>query len=146
MMKARGHETVEHTADMGLHAWGRSCEEAFEEAAGALMDLMTDRRGLEGRLRFDLAVTGEDQAELLVEFLNEMLSLADIEEAVLTGVSVERCLDEGDCWSLRAVVSGVPRDACRGRMLREVKAVTWYGTSVAREENGPWVARCVVDL
>jgi len=145
-MKNRGHETIDHTADMGLRAWGRSREEAFEEAAGALFELLADCRGLKGGMRFDLAVTGSDPAELLVEFLNELLSLADIEEAVLTGVAVERCLDEGDCWSLRAVVNAIPRDECRARMLREVKAVTWYGTSFTREEGGQWVAQCVVDL
>ncbi|MDD3643736.1 MAG: archease [Candidatus Krumholzibacteria bacterium] len=142
----KGHETVEHTADMGLRGWGATPAEALEETACALLDLMADRGGLEGELRFEFDVTGDGPEELLVEFLNELLSLSDVEEAVLTGVTVKWCVDEGDGWALRAVVNGVPRTEFRDRMLREVKAAASYGASITRVGGGQWTALCVVDL
>lgn len=144
--RQRGHETVEHTADMGLRGWGTTPAEAFEETAGAMLDLMADRDGLEGGMRFEFDVTGDGPEELLVEFLNELLSLADVEEAVLTGVRVEWCVDEGDGWALKAVVQGAPRADAGERMLREVKAAASYGTSVERGSGGQWMALCLVDL
>lgn len=146
MARNRGHETVEHTADMGLRGWGATPAEALEETAGALLDLMADRSGVEGDMRFEFDVTGDDPEELLVEFLNELLSLSDVEEAVLTGVTVAWCVDEGDGWALRAVVAGAPRAEYGDRMLREVKAAASYGTSVTRMSGGQWTALCVVDL
>jgi SHS2 domain-containing protein len=130
---------------MGLRGWGASPAEALEETACALLDLMADRRGLRGDMRFEFDVTGEGPDELLVEFLNELLSLSDVEEAVLTGVAVAWCLDEGDGWALKAVVEGLPRATHGDRLLREVKAATSYGTSVTHT-GGQWTALCVVDL
>jgi len=145
-MAARGHETLEHTADMGIRGWGETPAEAFEETALAMFDLIIDRRSAEREEDYSLSLGGRDLTGLLVEFLNELLSLADIEDSAFVSVKIMRL--EGDCgeWDLDAVVGGIPRDRCRKRLLSEVKAATWYGASVEREKGGRWVAGCVVDL
>ena len=78
-MTGRGHETLDHTADMGLRGWRTSPAQAFEETALAMFDLMVDRSGVVAQKEFRLSIGGMDLTELLVEFLNELLSLADIE-------------------------------------------------------------------
>jgi SHS2 domain-containing protein len=83
---------------------------------------------------------------LLVEFLNELLSLSDIEDTAFVSVRIERLDGQGDDWDLLAVMGGIPRGRCRKRLLAEVKAATWYGASVSHESNGRWVAGCVVDV
>jgi SHS2 domain-containing protein len=42
----RGHDTIEHTADMGICGWGRIENDAFEEAALAMFELMVDGEDL----------------------------------------------------------------------------------------------------
>ena len=145
-MKARGHETLEHTADMGLRGWGRTPAEAFEEAALAMFGLMVDGRSLRGETEHRLSIGGRDLTDLLVEFLNELLSLGDIEDTVFLSVKVERLEGDGDEWDLEAVIGGVPRGRCAESLLSEVKAATWYGASVERDSGGRWTAGCVVDL
>lgn len=142
----RGHETLEHTADMGLRGWGATPAEAFEETALALFDLMIDRKGASAEMDHTLSIGGRDLTELLIEFLNELLSLSDIEDTAFVAVRIERLEGEGEDWDLDAVIGGIPRGRCRKRLLSEVKAATWYGASVSRESDGHWVAGCVVDI
>ena len=145
-MAGRGHETLEHTADMGLRGWGGSPAEAFEETALAMFDLMIDRAGAASEITYSLSIGGRDLTDLLVEFLNELLSLADIEDAAFVSVSIEKLNGEGAEWDLDAVIGGIPRKRCMKCLLSEVKAATWYGASVVRTTDGRWVAGCVVDL
>lgn len=145
-MTGRGHETLEHTADMGLRGWGGSPAEAFEETALAMFDLMVDRRDASAEIDYRLSIGGRDLTDLLIEFLNELLSLADIEESAFVSVRIERLEGAGTEWDLDAVIGGISRDRCRKRLLTEVKAATWYGASVERDKEGRWVAGCVVDL
>lgn len=145
-MAGRGHETLEHTADMGLRGWGGTPAEAFEETALAMFDLIIDRTGTVAETDYLLSIGGRDLTGLLIEFLNELLSLADIEDTAFVSVRIERLNSERDEWDLDAVIGGIPRGSCRKRLLSEVKAATWYGASVSREGSGRWVAGCVVDL
>ncbi len=145
-MTGRGHETLEHTADMGLRGWGGSPAEAFEETALAMFELMVDRHGMAAEIDHRLSIGGRDLTGLLIEFLNELLSFADIEDTAFVSVRIERLEGGGEDWELDAVIGGIPRGKCRKRLLSEVKAATWYGASVGRDSDGRWVAGCVVDL
>ena len=111
-----------------------------------MFDLMLDRSGAVAQIENRLSIGGTDLTGLLVEFLNELLSLADIEELALVSVSIERFESVGEDWELDAVIGGIPRAKCRKRLLSEVKAATWYGASVSRDSDGRWVAGCVVDM
>ena len=145
-MTIRGHETFDHTADMGLRGWGETPAEAFEETALAMFGLMIDKRGAGPENDYTLSIGGRDLTGLLIEFLNELLSLADVEETAFVTVSIGKLEGGGEEWELDAVIGGIPRVKCRKRLLSEVKAATWYGASVDCEKDGRWVAGCVVDL
>ncbi len=147
MKKARGHETVEHAADMGITGWGGYTNEAFEEIALAMFELVVDGKGIEPKRSVAIRAEGKDEEELLVDFLNNLLMKADIEELVFLDVEVKIIC--GDCatheFFLDAVARGVPIDTVRDRLLREVKAVTYCGVSVTDRMEGS-TAIVVVDL
>lgn len=145
-MRARGHETVEHAADMGIRGWGTSLEEAFEETAEGVLELMVDREGLGGGDGFHISLTGKDLEGLLVDFLNEIISLSDLEDSIFTDVVVSGLSSTHEGWTLEASLSGVPREGREGAILSDVKAVAWYGAEVAGRPGEGWTARCLVDL
>jgi SHS2 domain-containing protein len=132
---------------MGIRGWGRTPEEAFEEAAAAMFELMVDARGLDPSSHSTISREGADLTELLVEFLNGMLSDADLSGSVYIRAAVTRLerLSDGT-WALDAAIGGVPLDEVRDRLRIEVKAATYCGASVLESNPGVWVARCVVDL
>ena len=131
-MTERGHETLEHTADMGLRGWGATPAEAFEETALALFELILDRRGAAPEDDYTLSLGGRDLTGLLVEFLNELLSLGDIEDTAFVSVTINGMRGSGDDWELEAVMGGIPRSSCRERLLSEVKALFFRVADFAR--------------
>ncbi len=145
-MYARGHETVEHGADMGIKGRGRSAEEAFEETAVAMMELLTDSRGLVPERSICIDCKGDDLSGLLIEFLNSILLKSDLEELAVFEVTITR-MDriEGE-WVLEASAGGMPRKGIPERLLSEVKAATYCGVSVEQVAPGRWEAGCVVDM
>lgn len=144
----RGHETIEHTADMGISGWGPDEPVAFKETALAMFELIVDGEGLEPKRDVDIEAAGNSYEELLVDFLNMLLTRADIEELVFLDVEMKALSSnaENDEYYLRAIARGVPRDGVRNSLLREVKAVTYFGVSVGRDESGNTRATVVVDL
>ncbi len=148
MRRKRGHETIEHGADMGITGWGQVLNEAFEEIALAMFELIVDGEGIEPRKSIDIRAEGRDNEELLVDFLNNLLMKADIEEIVLLDVEVKFIWGNHATreYYLDAIARGVPIGEVREKLLREVKAATYFGVSVSEKMYEDTVATVVVDL
>jgi SHS2 domain-containing protein len=134
----RGFEILEHTADVGLRAWGPSLSAVFEEAAAGLIAIMVtgsapDTRGEE------VSLDAPDGVALLVDWLSEVLFLFDARGFVPHTI---------DChveqWQLRATLRGGDADAFE-QQGPAVKAVT-YHDAVVRETGSGWEARVYLDV
>jgi SHS2 domain-containing protein len=142
----RGHDTIEHTADMGLRGWGPLVEQAFEETALAMFELMIDGNGLQPCDEVHFEVKGQTLPELLIEFLNKLLLDADIAEMAFLSVHIDSIVEREGVFRLKGGAKGISRNDVRDRLLGEVKAATYYGVAVEKDANGGWETRCVVDL
>lgn len=145
-MPDRGHDTIEHTADMGILGWGPGIEQAFEETALAMFELIIDGAGLEPSDEVHFEVEGMSLLELLIEFLNRLILDADIAELALLSVNIDSIEEREGGFRLEGGAKGVPRGGVKDLLLVEVKAATYYGASVEESDSGRWEARCVVDL
>jgi len=65
------------TADVGIEAWGATIEEAFIQTSDGLASLISDRSTLSDDLTEEIEVTADDLPGLLVNFLNEIIFLAE---------------------------------------------------------------------
>jgi SHS2 domain-containing protein len=129
------YEWVEHTAELELRVEAESLEEVFSEALRALAELLD---GDEGGVadRHELSASAPDRATLLVEWLNELVYLA--EARAFVPQRVERIeVGETDVEALVHGRRGAPRPL--------VKAVTYHGLALA-EEAGGWRATVVLDV
>jgi SHS2 domain-containing protein len=126
---------VEHTAELELHIEAETARAVFEEALAAFSELVVDGKAEERRVH-DLWLTAPDRAALLVQWLEELIYLAETEDFVPQKV---RSLDLGR-QELRARVEGVS-----GSPRPLVKAVTYHGLELVRREGG-WRARLVLDV
>ena len=72
-------EIVNHTADVGIIAYGADMSETFANAARALFSLITELDDVEEVLYRDIELTASDEESLLVERLNELIYLFDAE-------------------------------------------------------------------
>ncbi|MGQ0535189.1 MAG: archease, partial [Methanobacteriota archaeon] len=125
----RGFEILEHTADVGVRAWGPSLDEAFAEGARGLFSVIgrIDRVVPKGEIVVE--VHGATLEELLYNFLDELL-FAHSAEAVLFSEFEAKIDPQGP--RVRAIARGEPLSIARHGPLSEVKAVTWHALEVHR--------------
>ncbi|XP_032058286.1 protein archease isoform X2 [Anas acuta] len=67
------YEYLDHTADVQLHAWGDTLEEAFEQCVMAMFGYMTDTETVEPLDTVEVEAEGHDMLSLLFHFLDEWL-------------------------------------------------------------------------
>nr|SVE73304.1 EOG090X0IKX [Ceriodaphnia reticulata] len=73
------YEYLDHTADVQLHAWGETLEEAFEQCVEAMFGYMTEIDKVEILEKHDIEAMGEDIQSLLFHLLDEFLFLFSAE-------------------------------------------------------------------
>jgi SHS2 domain-containing protein len=135
------YSIFDHTADLGVDVSGATLEELYAGAAFALFDLLTDLSSVRAGVARAIVVSGEDPADLLINFLRELLYGWNGD-----GFLMKTCLiREVKPQRLSALIRGEPFDPARHRILREIKAVTYHQASVSQTAEG-WVARVVFDV
>lgn len=139
-------EYFEHTADVGVRGFGATPEEAFAGAAQALFSLVHEDLDHLGQVT-EVSVRCEAPGleELLVAFLNELISLSDSRRLVLGRFEVHIETPRPGLARLTGRAWGEAYDASRHRSTVEPKGATFTALRVARETQR-WVAQCVVDV
>jgi SHS2 domain-containing protein len=145
-----GFELLEHTADIGIRARGASLEEVFGHATEGLAEVLGALRpdgsgeAGPGEARPGEAVAVEvsagDPGGLLVDWLNEVLWLREVRQAVVRGVRVERV---GDGTASGEVVLAAGGPEPDGTL---VKAVTYHRLRVEPDPGGGWLAEVYLDV
>ena len=139
-------EHFEHGADVGVRGFGATPAEAFEGAAHALFALLAEKpfsvRAV-AQVRIELEAPGLE--ELLVAYLNELISLADSRRLVFGEFAVQIEGGGAGPYRLSAQARGEPFDPDRHDWTVQPKGATYTSLRVARED-GRWVAQCVVDV
>jgi SHS2 domain-containing protein len=134
-----GYEILEHTADVGLRAYGDTLEECFELAAAALVEIIGIARPGGGR-HYSLELAADDVGALLVDWLSEILYLHDVHDTVISKIEVTS-VSNGE---LRGGVTMAPRgDAVIEGV--QVKAVTYHQLDVQHSARG-WTAEVYLDV
>jgi len=138
MPNPASHELIDHTSEVQLRLRADSLGGLLAEAGRALAGLQF--RGAEAGTTTGprrLHVSAADRESLLVDWLNELIFLAETERWVATEFEIERA----DAESVVARVSGVEL----GRISGLVKAATMHGLRVA-EVDGCWEGEVVLDV
>ena len=128
-------EWHEHTAEVELEVCAPTKEAVFADAADAFGRLVELEPGGEPA-RHRIEIEARDLPSLLVEWLQELIFLADSDSFVPDRVD----LDEVDVTRLRAGVDGR-----RTAVDPLVKAATYHGLEFARDGKR-WRARVVLDV
>lgn len=136
--KMKKFEILDHTADIGLLAWGKTIEELFENAALGMFSLIGELENVEQSWTTIVEVKGNDYEDLLVTWLNELLYLFEAEEVLLRTFQIE----ELGQYYLRAKISGELIDPKKHTVKRMIKACTYYEVKV--EEVRPQLFRAQV--
>ncbi|MFO7768525.1 MAG: archease [bacterium] len=132
-------EELEHTADVGIRAYGTDLEEIFRNAARGMFKLIRGEMEVEPETERSFELEEEDTESLLVAFLSELNYLSETEGLIFTDFHLS--IHQGR--RLEAVCRGGPFGDEREELGMEIKAVTWHQLAIDREEG--W-ARVIFDV
>jgi len=124
-------EVINHTADMGIRAYGKDLAELFKNAAYGMASLITDLEKVSPRHSEDISLYAGNSEELLVSWLNEILYLFASKNMLFSKFEVL----EIDEKHLRAKVFGEEFDTKRHVIETEFKAATYHGLRISERKG-----------
>ncbi len=125
-----GYEFVDHTADVQFVAYGKTLEEAFENAAMAFFDAQLEISKVECKIKRTIKVHSEDRISLLYDFLSELLYIQDTEGLVFSEFNVSISGNHLVCE-----MCGEHYDINKHGQKSPVKAITYHNMKI-EEDNG----------
>ena len=124
-------EIVNHTADVGIVAYGADVSQAFTNAAKALFSLITELDDVAEILHRDIELVAPDEESLLVGWLNELIYLFDTENIVFKRFDVTKLSNT----QLKAISYGEKVDSTKHRLKTGVKAATYHMLKVDKDDG-----------
>ncbi len=115
-------EIIDHTADVGIKAYGADMKEAFANAAKAMFSLITELDNVEELTHQDVELTAPDQESLLVEWLNELIYLFDVDNVIFKRFDVSQL----NQTYLKARCYGSKVDSSKHEIKIGIKAATYH--------------------
>jgi SHS2 domain-containing protein len=133
------YELIDHTADVGVKAYGKTVAEAFAHAAVAMFDIITDESTIGSVGEYDIVLEAPDREQLLVDWLSKLLYLNDAEDLVFGRFEVTIIGNR-----LSARIFGEKYDTKKHKMGVEIKAVTYHMVQV--NEKDPVFVQVLFDI
>jgi len=122
---------IEHTADIGLIAYGQSLSEAFANAAYGLFSIIAELKTVKEIESRQLELNEEALEALLFEWLNRLIYLFDVEMLLLKRFDIR----DFDGRGLKAICYGEKYDPSRHQLKTGVKSATYHMLKIDRGKN-----------
>ena len=132
---------LNHTADLKIRVRGTDPADLYRNAGLSLFDLITRPDQLRPGEVIEINITGDDPADLMVNYLRELLYLWTGNEKLVKMIDIADISDT----AISARVSTDRYQPGRHEILHEIKAVTYHQIDVSRATDG-WQAMVVFDV
>lgn len=136
-------EFIEHTADVGVKAYGKSIPELFQNSAEAMFSLLLSYKPKES-IEKNVVLEAVNLEELLVVWLNELLALFYADKFLPASFLIE-IEDKTNLKSLKATLKGQDFDPYGNTLNTEIKAATYHDLEF-KEVHGDYWARMIFDV
>ena len=131
-------EELDHTADVGIRAYGTTLDELFANAAAGMFSLITDLETVTPVGEYAVKVAAKDLKSLLLDFLSELLYIHETQKVLL-------CEFDANVreFAVDARVRGERIDRDRHNLKLNVKAVTYHAMEIDPDKG---VAQVIFDI
>ena len=126
-------EFLEHTADAYVAAYGKTLEEAFENAAYATFEVMTEAERVEPKIEEDVEVEGYDEQALLYNWLEELLVEFDITGKLCSRFKISKIEETKEGYRLKAKIWGETYNPEKHPQKVGIKAVTYHRMEIMKK-------------
>jgi SHS2 domain-containing protein len=136
---------LEHTADAYVEAYGASLGEAFENAAVALTDVMTDVEKVEARTEESFVIEASDEFALLYSWLEELLLEFELKGKLYSRFEVSGIEATPEGFRLRAKAWGEKYDPERHPSKVGIKSATYHRMEILKAPESV-IVRFILDI
>lgn len=135
MDKTGKFEFLEHTADVYVAAYGKTLEEAFENAALAMFEVMTDTDKVNADVENNVEVEAEDEFALLYTWLEALLVNFETKNMVYSQFQIASIEETEEGFRIKAATWGEKFNAEKHMQKVGVKAITYHRMEILKEYN-----------
>jgi SHS2 domain-containing protein len=143
-MKKR-FEVLEHTADVYIAAYGQSLKEAFENAASATFNAMTEIEKIKPEVEENVEVEAHDEHALLYSWIEELLIRFETTGKLYCCFNISSIEKTPACLNLKAKIWGEPFDSDRHLQKVGIKAVTYHRMEIVKKPKAVTV-KFILDI
>jgi len=128
-------EFLEHTADVYIASYGKTMEEAFENAAIAMFEVMTDTQKVKSTLEDSILVKGKDELELLYNWLEILIVNFEVKNRLYSKFKILSLKENLGFFTLNAKIWGEIFDPKKHVQKVGVKAITYHRMEIIKDPN-----------
>jgi len=128
-------EFLEHTADAYIAAYGKNLAEAFENAAVAMFDVMTNVEKVSPKVKDNVKVEASDECALLYSWLEALLIKFDVKKMLYSKFKISNLSKTSNGFRLKAEVWGEKFNPKKHTQKVGVKAVTYHMMEIIRKPD-----------
>ena len=125
------YKLIEHTADIGLIAYGNNLAETFGNAANGMFSLISDLDKIRESETRCLEISSNDLEGLLFEWLNRLLYYFDVDLLLFRRFEISMLPEN----RLKAKCFGEKYDPSHHRLKMGVKSATYHMLKVDTSKN-----------
>lgn len=135
------YEIIDHTADVGLRAFGGDLKELFKNFALGMFGIITNLDDIKPKTSLTIEAGAVTQEELLVDWLRELLYQYNTQEILFKNFEIEKMTDN----RISAKAWGEKFDCRRHNLKTEIKAVTYHGLKIEKVQDH-WQGEVIFDI
>ena len=128
-------EFLEHTADAYIAAYGKDLKEAFENAALAMFQVMTDVGKVKPEIEAHVELEANDTYALLYSWLEALLVKFDIEGLLFSKFKILELTTKADGSRLQARIWGEKFNPRKHVQKVGVKAATYHRMEIIQKPD-----------
>ncbi len=153
MKKMQKYKYLDHTADAKFESYGKTIEEAFENATYAMENIITDTETIEPKIKKDISIKSENLGSLLYDWLEKLITMLELEGFLLGKVKIKKIkeikkdTEKGKLhyYILTAAIKGDTYHQ-KYELKTEIKAITYNDMKIKKNKNNTWTITAVVDI
>ncbi|MFQ6039385.1 MAG: archease [Candidatus Poribacteria bacterium] len=136
------YEIIDHTADLGIHAYGETLPELFENVALGMLESIAELDSIDEKRELEINAQGDTLEDLLVAFLGELLFQHEVEDILFKRVEILKFNKD----NLSAVAYGEEKNPQKHIIYTEIKNVTYHQLKVKKLSDNKWETLVIFDL
>ena len=139
---AERFEFFEHTADIGVHIYGATLAELFENAARAMYQALGELQKSDDRSQKTIEIEAGTLEDLLHDWLADLLYEIEANHVLYDDFQFHELTPH----RVKATLRGGTIDFARSQTNEEIKAVTYHQLRVESQPDGSWHAVVIFDV